>query len=34
MKAKSHPKIGYMNRMENLWDEIHPELIFFSAKNL
>ena len=33
-KAKSDPKIGYMNRMKNLWDEIHPELSFFSAKNL
>ena len=34
MKAKSDPKIGYMNRMKNLWDELHPELTFFSAKNL
>ena len=34
MKAKSDPKIGYMNRMKNLWDEIHPEMSFFSAKNL
>ena len=34
MSAKSDPKIGYMNRMKKLWDEIHPELTFFSAKNL
>ena len=33
MKANSDPKIGYMNRMKNLWDKIHPELTFFSAKN-
>ena len=34
MKAKSDPNIGYMNRMKKLWDEIHPELTFFSAENL
>ena len=34
MKAKSDLKIGYMNRMKNLWDKIHLELTFFSAKNL
>ena len=34
LKAKSDPNIGYMNRMKNLWYEIHPELSFFSAKNL
>ena len=34
MKTKSDPKIEYINRMKNLWEEIHPELIFFSAKNL
>ena len=34
MKAKSNPKIGYMNKMKKLWDEIHPELTFFSAKKL
>ena len=34
MSAKSDPKIGYMNRMKKLWDEKHPELNFFSAKNL
>ena len=34
MKANSDPKIEYINRMKNLWEEIHPELIFFSAKNL
>ena len=34
MKAKSDPEIGYRNRMKNLWDEIHPESTFISAKNL
>ena len=34
MSAKSDSKIGYMNRMKKLWDEKHPELNFFSAKNL
>ena len=34
MKAKSDPKIWYMNRKKKLQDEIHPELTFFSAKNL
>ena len=34
MSAKSDPEIGYMNRMKKLWDKIHPELTFFSAKNL
>ena len=34
MKAKSDPKIGYVNRMKNLWDQIHSELAFFSVKHL
>ena len=34
MSAKSDPKIGYINRMKKLWNEKHPELNFFSAKNL
>ena len=34
MSAKSDPKIDHMNRMKKLWDEIHLELTFFSAKNL
>ena len=34
MKAQIDPKIEYMKRMKNLWDEIDPELTFFSAKNL
>ena len=34
MKAKSDPKIGYMNRMKKLWYKIHPELTFFSVKKL
>ena len=34
MKVKSDPKIGYMNRMKKLWEEIRPEMTFFPAKNL
>ena len=34
IKAKSDPKIRYMNRMKKLWEQTHPELTFFSAKNL
>ena len=33
-EAKSDPKIGYMKRMKKLWDNIHPELNYFSDKNL
>ena len=33
MKVKSDPKIGYMNRMKKLWEEIRPEMTF-PAKNL
>ena len=34
MKAKEAPKLGYMNRLKEYWDEIHPELNYFSSKNL
>ena len=34
IKAKSDPKIRYMNRMKKLWEQTHPELTFFFAKNL
>ena len=34
MRAKSDPKIGYVNKMKKLWDKIQPELILFSAKTL
>ena len=33
-KAKSDPRIGYMNRMKVLWDNLHPEYASFSAKKL
>ena len=33
-KAKLDPRIGYMNRLKTNWDEKHPELANFSAKNL
>ena len=32
--AKSDPKIGYMNRMKTLRDKMHPDLSYFTAKNL
>jgi len=32
-KAKSDPRIGYMNSMKVLWDNLHPEYASFSAKN-
>ena len=34
VRAKSDPKIGYVNKMKKLWDKIQPELILFSAKTL
>ena len=34
IKAKSDPRIGYMNRLKQYWDEKHPELNTFSSKNL
>ena len=34
VKAKEDRRIGYMNRLKNYWDEIHPQLFFFTYKNL
>ena len=34
VRAKSDPKIGYVNKMKKLWDKIPPELILFSGKTL
>ena len=34
IKAKEDPKIGYMNWLKEYWEEIHPELNYFSSKNL
>ena len=34
LKAKANPKLGYMNRMKEYWDKIHPELnVFFIKKS-
>ena len=32
--ARENPSIGYMNRMKLNWDEIHPELDYFTSKQL
>lgn len=34
IRAKSDPSKGYMKRMKNYWDELHPELSHFSVKQL
>ena len=34
VKANEDAKIGYMNRLKEYWEEIHPELNYFSSKNL
>ena len=34
VKAKEDLKIGYMSRLKEYWDKIHPELNCFSSKNL
>ena len=34
LKAHQIPTIGYMKRMKNYWDELHPELSHFSEKQL
>ena len=34
VKANEDRRIGYMNRLKNYWDEIHPQLSFFTSKNL
>ena len=33
-KAKKDPKLRYMKRMKEYWDEIHLELVFFTERNL
>ena len=33
-RAKENPKIGYMKRMEQYWDDLHPELTNFNEKQL
>ena len=32
-KSKEDPRIGCMKSMKKFWDEIHPELAFFTSKN-
>ena len=34
VKARQIPIIVYMKRMKNYWDELHPELSYFSEKQL
>ena len=34
VNAKEDPKIGYMNRLKEYCDKIHPELNCFPSKNL
>ena len=34
LTAKEDPRIGYMKRLKEKWDEIHPEYSFLSDKNL
>ena len=34
VKARNDKTIGYMKRLKNLWDKIHPEYNFLSDKNL
>ena len=34
LMAKEDPRIGYMKRLKEKWDEIHPEYSFLSDKNL
>ena len=33
-KAKEVSKKGYMARMKKMWDELHPELNYFTEKYL
>ena len=33
-KAREDPRIGYMARMKENWDAIHPELNYFNSKQL
>ena len=34
VNARNCPKIGYMKRMKEEWDNLHPELSQFNAKQL
>ena len=34
VKARNDKSIGYMKRLKNLWDKMHPEYDFLSDKNL
>ena len=34
LTAKEGPRIGYMKRLKEKWDEIHPEYSFLTDKNL
>ena len=34
LKTHQIPTIGYMKHMKNYWDELHPELSYFSEKQL
>ena len=33
-KARENPKIGYMKRMKEEWDKLHPEFAHFNQKQL
>ena len=33
-RAREDPRVSYMKRMKSYWDESHPELSFFTDKNL
>ena len=32
-KAMEDRRIGYMNRLKNYWDEMYPQLSYFTSKN-
>ena len=34
LRAKENKSLGYMTRMKNCWDEIHPEYSFLTSKLL
>ena len=34
VKGHNDKSIGYMKRLKNLWDKMHPEYDFISDKNL
>ena len=33
LKVKENPKIGYIRRLKNYWEKLHPEFKFLSYKN-